>query len=204
MRRNGAIAATCVLLSVVLGVGVATAATPTAGNGHGNGSGNGTGNGPSGAGNGDTIAGLASGSLTAVQRSRLASMVEEEKLALEVYRALAAKFPSTRVFAQVTSAEVRHLSLVRQLLARYKIPDPSAGKPAGQFTSARVQAIYASSVRSATNATTAYGVGRAIERDDLAELAKAKVGVSAPDVKSVYATLTTGSQRHLKAFGGNA
>lgn len=131
-------------------------------------------------------------------------MADEEKLALDVYRALAAKYPTATVFSRVAASEARHLALVRQVLARYRIADPSAGKPAGQYGSARVRALYSTSMRSATSVAAANAVGRAIERDDLAELARARLGVTAPDVKSVYTTLTTGSQRHLKSFGGTA
>ena len=188
------------MMAGALGVGAASPVQAT-GNGPGNGPGNGAGSGP-GSGDEGSIVGLASGTLTASQRTRLAAMADEEKLALDVYRALATKFPSSPVFARIAKSEERHLDLVRQLLRRYRIADPTAGKSAGQYGLTRTRALYLRLMGSASTASAAYAAGRAIERDDLAELAKATVGVTAPDVKSVYKTLTTGSQRHLKAFNG--
>ena len=188
------------MMAGTLGVGAASPVQAT-GNGPGNGQGNGTGSGP-GSGDEGSIVGLASGTLTASQRTRLAAMADEEKLALDVYRALAAKFPSSPVFARIAKSEERHLDLVRQLLRRYRIADPTADKPAGQYGLARTRALYLKLMGSASTTSAAYAAGRAIERDDLAELGKAGVGVTAPDVKAVYKTLTTGSQRHLKAFNG--
>lgn len=195
MRRSIIVASATLLCAGVLGSGVAAAA--------GNGPGGGSGEGPGSRGEpSDSISQLASGTLSGAQRIRLAAMADEEKLALDVYRALAGKYPSSPVFARIAKSEEHHLDLVRQLLRRYRITDPTAGKSAGQYGLARTRALYLKLMKSASTTSAAYAAGRTIERDDLAELAKAAAGVTAPDVNSVYKTLTTGSQRHLKAFNG--
>ena len=83
----------------------------------------------------------ASGTLTTAQRTALAGMAEEEKLAHDVYVALAASTGDQR-FTRIAASEAQHLSAVRTLLARYGIADPTAGKADGQFKNNHLQILY--------------------------------------------------------------
>jgi hypothetical protein len=144
----------------------------------------------------------AQGTLSADQKTRLAGMAEEEKLAHDVYVALAASSGDPR-FTRIATAETRHLDAVRSLLTRYGITDPTAGKAAGQFTTASTASLYRDLVATGkTSLDAALAAGRTIETTDINDLAKATSGVTAPDVSSVYAHLTAGSRMHLRAFGG--
>jgi hypothetical protein len=148
------------------------------------------------------VGSTAQGTLTPEQKTRLAGMAEEEKLAHDVYVALAASTGDAR-FTRIATAETRHLEQVRALLTRYGITDPTAGKAAGQFTSTTTATLYRDLVAKGTvSLDAALGVGRTIETLDITDLAKATTGVTAPDVTSVYAHLTAGSKMHLRAFGG--
>jgi hypothetical protein len=150
----------------------------------------------------DPLAGLAQGSLNSTQRTALAGMAEEEKLAHDVYVALAADTGDIR-FTRISTAEGRHLSEVRALLTRYGIADPTAGKADGVFATGTIQQQYRELVaRGSASSDAALAVGRDIEKADLAALDKARAGVTAPDVAAVYTRLTNGSQMHLRAFGG--
>ncbi len=195
-----------------------TTATPAAdgtgqGYGRGNGRGNGMGNGPaSGMGMGMGMEGSANrgqganlaamGTLTADQKGDLASMAEEEKLAHDVYVALAAKFPADYQFARIANSESVHQTALRTLLTRYDIADPSAGRAAGDFSTADFQKLYDSLVAQATTATNALEVGVAVEKLDIADLTSALDGVTAPDVMQTYTNLRNASEHHLTAFGG--
>lgn len=142
------------------------------------------------------------GTLSTEQKARLAGMAEEEKLAHDVYVALAASTGDSR-FTRIATAETRHLEQVRALMTRYGITDPTAGKAPGQFTSTATATLYADLVaKGKVSLDAALGVGRTIEKLDIADLAKAGSGVTAPDVTSVYAHLSAGSTMHLRAFGG--
>jgi hypothetical protein len=150
----------------------------------------------------DPLAGLAQGSLTDVQKQAVAGMAEEEKLAHDVYVALAKATGDVR-FTRIASAETRHLSEVRALLTRYGITDPTAGKADGAFATASAQRQYSDLVaRGSASLSAALAAGRDIENADVSDLAKARSGVTAPDVLAVYTRLTNGSQMHLRAFGG--
>ena len=54
-------------------------------------------------------------------------MAEEEKLAHDVYVALAARYPDLMQFARIQRSETMHLTAVRTLLTRYGIADPTTG-----------------------------------------------------------------------------
>lgn len=172
------------------------------GTGNGPGAGMGAGRGGGMGWTGDPLTGLAQGSLTSDQKAKLAGMAEEEKLAHDVYVALAAKNRDVR-FTRIAAAESRHLTEVRALLARYGVADPTAGKGDGQFASATVQQQYKDLVvRGSASLDAALAVGRDIENADLKDLAAAGSGVTAQDVSTVYTRLANGSRMHLRAFGG--
>lgn len=147
------------------------------------------------------VATLPKGTLTADQQAALRGMAEEEKLAHDVYVALAAKYPTAYQFSRIAQAEQVHLDAVRALLTKYGLSDPTAGKAAGSFASEKIQGMYDSFVKAAT-VEAAYKAGQDIEKDDIAALAAAGKGVTAQDVTAVYANLARASQMHLRAFGG--
>ncbi|MGV8967563.1 MAG: DUF2202 domain-containing protein [Cellulomonas sp.] len=145
---------------------------------------------------------VASGSLTDAQRSALAAIAEEEKVAHDLYVAFADSY-SARSFDRIATAETQHLTEVRIVLDRYDITDPTAGLAVGTFTSAGFQELYDTQLAAGSvDLTAAYGVGVLIEETDIADLAAAASDLAAPDVAQVYANLLAGSERHLGAFGG--
>ncbi len=174
---------------------------PGSGWGHDRGNGGGMGNGGGGMGAGVNLDAVASGSLTATQRSALAEMADEEKMAHDLYVALGDKFPEVRQFQMIPNAESRHLEAVQTLLTRYSIADPTVGKSAGEFSSARIQNLYDTLlVQGSASSTAALNVGVVVEKTDIADLNTAGKSVTAPDVTLVYQNLTTGSEHHLAAF----
>src|ERR1019366_5471610 len=93
-----------------------------------------------GAGMGADLTGVASGALTATQKTKLAAMAEEEKLAHDLYVAFGDKYGTP--FSRITNAETRHLTEVRIVLKRYAITDPTAGKAAGTFAPESNKKLY--------------------------------------------------------------
>jgi hypothetical protein len=163
--------------------------------GQGNGMGNGMGNG-----DGSCLSNVPSGTLTAPQRSTLAAMAQEEKLAHDLYVAFADRYDAA-VFDRIARSETRHLSAVRTLLERYSLADPTADKPAGQFGDPTVQATYDRLLaQGGTGLAAALEVGRQVETSDITDLRAALEGLTAPDVTQLYTHLLHASQRHLAAF----
>jgi hypothetical protein len=177
-----------------MGTGMGTGDGSWAGSGGGTGGGTGDG---SWAGSG-----AATGTLSDEQKTHLAAMAEEEKLAHDVYVALYAVNGDVR-FSRISQSETRHHERMRTLLARYGVADPTAGKAEGQFTSPEFQQLYRDLVgRGDDSLDAALAVGQDIERLDISDLAKAANGVTASDVLAAYANLSSGSENHLRAFGG--
>ena len=97
-------------------------------------------------------------------------MADEEKVASDLYRAFAARYPSG-VWDNIAAAEASHLAAVRTLLARYGVADPTAGRADRSFASAAAQALYDRLLATGSaNEAAAFGVGRTVELDDIAEL----------------------------------
>jgi len=155
-----------------------------------------------GAGMGADLTNVASGTLSATQKTKLAAIAEDEKLAHDLYVAFSDKYGTT-AFSRISSAETRHLAEVRVVLKRYTIADPTAGKAVGTFATASTQQLYNKLVAQGTASVDgAYAAARTVETTDIADLKSATTGVTAPDALQVYKNLLAGSQRHLVAFGG--
>nr|WP_268979021.1 DUF2202 domain-containing protein [Streptomyces ureilyticus] len=138
--------------------------------------------------------------MSAAQKTTLARMAEEEKLAHDLYTVFAARYDA-RVFDRIAAAETHHLDAVRTLLDRYAVTDPTAGKAAGAFTDVTVQATYDRLLKQGTGSVEgALKAGRTFETDGIAALTKARSGLDAPDVEQVYANLLAASRMHQAAF----
>ncbi|WP_329532008.1 DUF2202 domain-containing protein [Streptomyces sp. NBC_01450] len=165
----------------------------------GDGTGVGDGNGPcSRSGSAATTA--PSGTLSAAQKTTLARMAQEEKLAHDLYTVFAARYDA-HVFDRIAAAETHHLDAVRTLLDRYDVSDPTTGKAAGDFTDTTVQATYDRLLKQGTASVDgALKAGLTFETEDIAALTKARSGLDAPDVEQVYANLLAASRMHQAAF----
>ena len=195
---------TCPITDTTTGLGMNGTGTPGTGQGYGRGNGMGRG-GMNGRGSGMAGQGLttaASGTLTSAQKSALSAMAEEEKMAHDVYVALAARFPEIYQFSRIQNAEAMHESAVQTLLARYGIADPNAGLAEGEFRSPAFQALYDDLLAGATTSAKALAAGITVEKRDIADLTATMTGVTAPDVLQLYTNLRNASLKHLAAFGG--
>jgi len=140
------------------------------------------------------------GTLTAAQKTTLASMAQEEKLAHDLYVAFAARYDAV-VFDHIAAAETQHLVAVRALLQRYGVTDPKANQPAGAFTDPAVQAGYDKLLAQGNGSrSAALAVAQQVEREDITALTAALDGLTAPDATQVYTSLLAASRHHLTAF----
>jgi hypothetical protein len=138
------------------------------------------------------------GTLSATDREGLVWMREEEKLAHDVYLALAKRWQNGP-FSNIATAEATHTDAVRQLLDRYGIADPSIGMAAGAFANPAFARLHQDLVAAGSSSyVEALKVGAQIEELDIRDL---KDRASAlPDISRVYADLERGSRNHLRAF----
>ncbi len=131
----------------------------------------------------------------------LTHMRDEERLARDIYTALAAKYPQAAPFVNIARSEQVHFDTMGILLTRYGLPDPSAGRNPGVYSDPALQALYDKLLTSGGESLTmAYDVGIAVENLDIADL-KAAIGKTGQaDAKAAFTNLLNGSQNHLAAF----
>lgn len=138
--------------------------------------------------------------VSATVKAQLLYLVEEEKLAHDVYTALDAVSISPK-FKNISGAEQTHMDYISALLATYGIKNPTIGKKAGVFTNKELSALYKTLVaKGKKSAIDAIQVGIIIEEKDLADLATFSKSITQTDIKTAVAFLKKGSENHLRAF----
>ncbi|EWT02818.1 hypothetical protein N865_03255 [Intrasporangium oryzae NRRL B-24470] len=126
---------------------------------------------------------------------------EEERMARDLYQALADQYDGALPFSMVTRSEQRHFDAVGTLLTRYGITDPSSGRPAGTYADPAIQKLYADWLaQGRTSLAAAYDVGVALEKRDIADLETLIASTTEADAKQLYTTLERASEHHLAAF----
>ena len=138
--------------------------------------------------------------VSATVKAQLLYLVEEEKLAHDVYTALDAVSISPK-FKNISGAEQTHMDYISALLVTYGIKNPTTGKKAGVFTNKFLAALYKTLVtKGKKSSIDALQVGILIEEKDLADLATLSKSVTQTDIKTAISYLKKGSENHLRAF----
>lgn len=139
--------------------------------------------------------------ITADETASLVYMVEEEKLAHDLYVELGDAW-DMRVFVNIQGAETHHSDAVRSLLDAYGVDDPTAGMATGEFANPELQSLYDTLLaRGLTSETAALEVGALVEETDIADLRDRESTNVAID--QVFSSLESGSENHLRAFAKN-
>ncbi len=147
------------------------------------------------------LAGEPSGELTRAEVDGLLFMIEEEKLAVDVYSALDEKW-DMRVFENIGRAELTHQAAVKRLLDRYSLPDPRMGE--GEFANETLRDLYNDLLaQGSVSVRDALMAGAAIEEIDILDLEEYMAQTDKEDILLVYANLLRGSENHLRAFVNN-
>jgi len=130
--------------------------------------------------------------------SDLRYLIEEEKLAHDVYLTLSSQWGG-QIFENIAAAEETHANSVAALLTDYGIDDPRRDA-VGSFADPSLQALYDQLVAEGTQSrAAAIDVGITIEETDIADLTE-RIATAPDDVAIVLERLLSGSQNHLSAF----
>jgi hypothetical protein len=140
------------------------------------------------------------GQLTQAEIQGLTYMREEEKLARDAYWTFYDQWQLS-IFTKIANSEVMHMSKIKELLDRYGLPDPAAGKPVGAFTNPVLQQLYNDlMVQGSQSSTEALKVGVVIEEVDIRDLQNYLALTNKTDIIGVYNILLNGSYCHLRMF----
>lgn len=137
---------------------------------------------------------------TATQKAQLQYLVEEEKLARDVYTYFAENVTSQK-FSNIARSEQTHLDNISALLKKYNYFNPTLTRAPGVFRDKELQALYNDLIeRGSAGIAEAFAVGVEIEELDIADIKKMAANPAPADVKLAWDQLLKGSINHLAAF----
>ncbi|MGC8722038.1 MAG: DUF2202 domain-containing protein [Caldisericaceae bacterium] len=138
--------------------------------------------------------------LTGSQEKGILYMVEEEKLARDVYAYLYNLWGIT-TFSNIKDAEQTHMDQVLSLVDQYKLQAPATLDSVGVFSDPHLQELYNTLINQGSQSVTdALKVGALIEETDIIDLQNYSNETESSSVKTVYLNLMNGSENHLRAF----
>jgi hypothetical protein len=133
-------------------------------------------------------------------QAKLKYMVEEEKLARDVYTVLA-KTSAYPKFKNIANAEQFHLDQMSMVLADYGLWNATLTRAPGVFYNKELAALYKTLItKGQLSALEAIKVGIIIEEKDIADLTAMEKLITQDDIQFVVNYLKAGSQNHLAAF----
>lgn len=139
--------------------------------------------------------------LTSSEINQLQYLIEEEKLARDVYLHLF-ETHNLFIFNNISGSEQKHMSFVAEVLDKYNITNPVKDQ-VGVFANNELQTLYDSFIIQGENSLqNAIIVGATIEDFDISDLTDFAQNTSKPDLKSLYNKLACGSRNHMRAFIG--
>ena len=142
--------------------------------------------------------------VTADELESLTFMVEEEKLARDVYITLYEEW-GQKSFNNISGSEQKHMDAVKNLLELYEQEIPVTLETVGSFENEVLQSMYNDLVtQGKTSLIEALKVGALIEEVDIIDLVDLQETIVQEDtIEYVFANLISGSENHLRAFVKN-
>ena len=137
---------------------------------------------------------------TTAQKLQLQYIIEEEKLARDVYLYLAENVTSSK-FANIARSEQTHMDQIAVVLKTYNYFNPTTTRAQGVFRDKTLQALYDTLIaQGSTDVAAAFQVGRDIEELDIKNLQVMLKSTMPADMKLALNNLLKGSYNHLAAF----
>ncbi len=132
-------------------------------------------------------------------KEQLLYLIEEEKLAHDVYTVMYQKY-GANVFGNILESESSHQGMVLTQLQARNIEDPRSPE-LGVFNNNELQQLYDKLIiQGNISATEAYKVGVIIEEKDIADISNQLATTSDPGIVPTLEALRSGSENHLRAF----
>lgn len=139
--------------------------------------------------------------LTKEQESYLQYLIQEEKLARDVYTAMY-ELRWIQKFDNILHSEDNHQEILAKVLLDYTIPNPTIDMKMGEFEDSELQKLYDTLVLQwKQSAQEALRVWITIENRDIADIESMITWYAAyPDISQALMRLLEWSKRHLAAF----
>lgn len=138
--------------------------------------------------------------LTDDEIADLVFMIEEEKLARDVYM-YGIEVWDHITFNNISASEQMHMDRIATLLDTYDISDPTVGKGLGEYENSELTQLYLDlTARIDLSLEDALAVGATVEDLDINDLDDVMQRTNKQDILSVYSSLQCGSRNHLRAY----
>jgi len=139
--------------------------------------------------------------LTEKEEQTILHMLEEEKLARDVYAALYEKW-GANPFNNIGRSEQKHFDAVmEELVIPFGIAYPDTVNQPGVFSDPELQKLYDELVEAGSlSITEAYRVGMTIEDVDIYDLDQALKNTENSELKNVFSNLLSASESHISTF----
>ncbi|MGI2335258.1 MAG: DUF2202 domain-containing protein [Dehalogenimonas sp.] len=138
--------------------------------------------------------------ITDADKQGIIYIYELEKLARDVYQYFYDKWESP-VLNVISGSEQSHMDIMKELIDKYNLDDPAAGKVSGEFSSSDLQQLYSDLIElGSSSEVNALSTAAAIEELDIIDIAENAAKTDRYDIGSAFNKLTEGSQNHLGIF----
>jgi hypothetical protein len=146
----------------------------------------------------NSVLGVEQAVLAESDQAALLFMIEEEKLARDVYFTLGSAW-GIQAFSNIQSSEQQHMNAVAQLLNQYEIPYALAG--VGEFGYDELSSLYETLVETGLESSiNALEVGALIEDLDIVDLQEFINETENSSITRVFSNLQCGSRNHIRSF----
>jgi hypothetical protein len=138
--------------------------------------------------------------VTQQETDDLQFLIEEEKLARDVYLYSAALY-NQKIFENIAASEQSHMDRIEALLVTYNLENPIAGKAEGEFVNEELQGLYNDlTTMSKASLVDALTVGATIEDLDIYDISELIENTEKADLLEAYTDLTCGSRNHIRSY----
>ncbi|HUN21859.1 MAG TPA: DUF2202 domain-containing protein [Anaerolineales bacterium] len=153
--------------------------------------------------NAQSLSQQSSSKLSLADQELLQFMLEEEKLAHDVYTSLYQEW-NYPVFSRIAQSETHHIAAIQNLMSRYGVEDPTISLSDGEFKNSDLQELYNAFMEQGSQSLAdALAVGASIEEIDIADLRSYSAETQNVTIQRVLNQLEAGSSNHLRAFSQN-
>lgn len=151
----------------------------------------------------DNTLSLSVDSLSDAEISSLMYMVEEVKMARDVYFYMLNLYGS-KIFDHIMQSEIKHMNTISELITKYALENPTTDNAEGVFVNEELQILYNDLIiLGSVSKADALNAGITIEEKEIQDVQSYLdlVAVS-KDIVQVYTHLLNSSQTHLTSFIG--
>ena len=138
--------------------------------------------------------------LSADETASLLFMIEEEKMARDVYDALF-EITGIKTFDVISDSENQHYTKLLELAGKFNLELGALPSEAGLFVNKEIQSLYDQLVlQGSSSQEAAADVGILIEQTDIKDLQNLLAAVDVKPIGIVYENLLQASASHLSTF----